>query len=61
MITFYNISFSKNISFSTPLLFEGGYNFTLNTTLVNAFSLIAQNNSNGNILVLFNNGSTLEL
>ncbi|CAK67612.1 unnamed protein product (macronuclear) [Paramecium tetraurelia] len=61
MITFYNISDNQNVKFLNPLLFQGGYNFTLDTTLLSAFSFIAQSNSSGQILILYNNGSILEL
>ncbi|CAD8212654.1 unnamed protein product [Paramecium pentaurelia] len=61
MIIFYNISNNTSVNIQNPLLYEGGYIFSLNQTLVNDFSFIAQNNSSGNILILLNNGSTLEL
>ncbi|CAD8195228.1 unnamed protein product [Paramecium pentaurelia] len=61
MIIYYNISDYSNPNHLTPLLFQGGYNFTLNQTLVNDFSFIAYNNSCGQILILTNNGSTLQL
>ncbi|CAD8151638.1 unnamed protein product [Paramecium pentaurelia] len=61
MITFYNISNKQNVNYLTPLFFQGGYNFTLNNTFLSAFSFIARNNSFGQMLLLFTNGSILEL
>ncbi|CAD8194860.1 unnamed protein product [Paramecium octaurelia] len=61
LITLYNISGFKNVHKQIPLLYEGGYNFTLNMVNISSTSFQTSNNQQGKILILFDNQTTLHL
>ncbi|CAD8083161.1 unnamed protein product [Paramecium primaurelia] len=61
LITLYNMSVLENDKKYTPLLYEGGYNFTLNSVNISSTSFYTYNKQQGEILILFDNYTAMHL